>query len=83
MATPSPAHDKRWESLLVSALLESLREEAQARYLGDAKEYQGSKQALKRAEQLRQTIGAKKNHLRQVHLGQRQHLHQGRGRRAG
>ncbi len=60
MATPSPAHDKRWESLLVSALLESLREEAQARYLGDAKEYQGSKQALKRAEQLRQTIGAKK-----------------------
>ncbi len=60
MPTAYPSHDKRWESLLVSSLLESLREEAQSVHPGDAKEYKGSKLALKRAEQLRQTIKAKK-----------------------
>jgi hypothetical protein len=60
MPTAYPSHDKRWESLLVSSLLESLREEAQSVHPGDAEEYKGSKLALKRAEQLRQTIKAKK-----------------------
>ena len=62
MVTPSPALDKRWESFLVSSLLESLREEAQCRYRGgDEEEYKGSRLALKRAEDLRKTIDAKKS----------------------
>jgi hypothetical protein len=61
MAPPSPAHDKRWESFLVSSLLEALREGAQSRYPGDIAEYKGSKKAFRRAEQLRKIIVSKKS----------------------
>jgi hypothetical protein len=62
MPVSPPPYDNRWEKFLVSELLESLRKEAEEAYLQKkGEEYEGSKSALKKADELRKSILVKES----------------------
>jgi len=60
MPLTSPAYDKRWECFLVSSLMQSFRDEAEANFQNDVEDYKGAKLALKRAVELRKSLVSKK-----------------------